>query len=213
MSVAVVKDKASAVAAVMSLVSSWRPPLRRTVGCYLCFSLDSLATVQIMVGLFNIGLGPGRPNTGPYDVNNLYAAYWLGAVSIIVGIMTFLSCIRYCLRIFSAIFNIVGAIFSIVGIVLYAIDLSGASFTWMCDDQVLGGASDKCIYLSYIAQDMLRGMDITLIILISLQLFAHVTAAVLIFSGFLFRGNQEDVRGSFQTFPQEVKVLVISPAV
>lgn len=39
-----------------------------------------LQMIQIMVGLFNIGLGPGRTSTHPGDLTSLGAAYWLGAV-------------------------------------------------------------------------------------------------------------------------------------
>lgn len=42
--------------------------------------LNLLQTIQIMVGLFNIGLGPGRTSTNPGDLTSLGAAYWLGAV-------------------------------------------------------------------------------------------------------------------------------------
>ena len=35
---------------------------------------------MIMVGLFNIGLGPGRMSYHPEDFTNLHAAYWLGGV-------------------------------------------------------------------------------------------------------------------------------------
>lgn len=42
--------------------------------------LDRLQIVQIMVGLFNIGLGSGRTSTNPGDLTSLGAAYWLGAV-------------------------------------------------------------------------------------------------------------------------------------
>lgn len=44
------------------------------------FDLFFLQTVQILVGLFNIGLGPGRTSTRPGDFSSLGAAYWLGAV-------------------------------------------------------------------------------------------------------------------------------------
>lgn len=37
-------------------------------------------TVQIMVSVFNIGLGPGRTSTGSGDLTSLGVAYWLGAV-------------------------------------------------------------------------------------------------------------------------------------
>lgn len=33
-----------------------------------------------MVGLCNIGLGPGRTSTNPGDLTSLGAPYWLGAV-------------------------------------------------------------------------------------------------------------------------------------
>lgn len=47
-----------------------------------CFnvSFEFLQTIQIMVGVFNIGLGPGRTSTSPGDLTSLGAAYWLGAV-------------------------------------------------------------------------------------------------------------------------------------
>lgn len=43
-------------------------------------TVQSFQTIQIMVGLFNIGLGSGRTSTYPEDVSSLGAAYWLGAV-------------------------------------------------------------------------------------------------------------------------------------
>lgn len=48
---------------------------RRCVHPAECFQ-----TVQMMVGLVNIGLGSGRTSTRPGDVSSLGAAYWLGAV-------------------------------------------------------------------------------------------------------------------------------------
>lgn len=45
-----------------------------------CFNVRFLQTIQIMVGVFNIGLGPGRTSTSPGDLTSLGAAYWLGAV-------------------------------------------------------------------------------------------------------------------------------------
>lgn len=47
-----------------------------------CFNVrfEFLQTIQIMVGVFNIGLGPGRTSTSPGDLTSLGAAYWLGAV-------------------------------------------------------------------------------------------------------------------------------------
>lgn len=50
--------------------------LRSKTTRFNCF----LQTVQIMVGLCNIGLGPGRTSINPGDLTSLGAAYWLGAV-------------------------------------------------------------------------------------------------------------------------------------
>uniref|UniRef100_A0A3B3WCV8 Uncharacterized protein n=1 Tax=Poecilia mexicana TaxID=48701 RepID=A0A3B3WCV8_9TELE len=94
-----------------------------------------LQTVQIMVGVLNIGLGPGRTSTRLGDFTSLGAAYWLGAVFVVTGIMTVLAG-RFpssCLVGFTVFLNIVGAIFSITGIVLYAIDLNNSSLLWVCD--------------------------------------------------------------------------------
>lgn len=56
--------------------------------CFKCFVVKKQLyvteyfkqIVQIMVGLFNIGLGPGRTSMGPDDLTYLGAPYWLGAV-------------------------------------------------------------------------------------------------------------------------------------
>lgn len=48
---------------------------------FLFFLLLNLSkTIQILIGLFNIGLGPGRTNMQPDNLPYLGAAYWLGAV-------------------------------------------------------------------------------------------------------------------------------------
>ncbi|XP_041650074.1 uncharacterized protein LOC121514067 isoform X4 [Cheilinus undulatus] len=41
---------------------------------------SALGMMQIMVGVFNIGLGPGRMSRYPGDFSDLRAAYWLGGV-------------------------------------------------------------------------------------------------------------------------------------
>lgn len=42
-------------------------------------------SIQIMVGLFNVGVGTGRTSIRPGDVADLRAAYWLGAVVIVTS--------------------------------------------------------------------------------------------------------------------------------
>ncbi|CAL8355550.1 unnamed protein product [Arctogadus glacialis] len=93
-----------------------------------------LGTIQILVGLVTAGLGPGRTSTRPGDLTQLGAPYWLGAVFLVAGILCILSgdFPSVVLVGFTVAVNICGAILAITGIVLYAIDLSNSSLTWMC---------------------------------------------------------------------------------
>ncbi|XP_071376130.1 membrane-spanning 4-domains subfamily A member 15-like [Centroberyx affinis] len=149
MSVTVDKGKGVTVVTIAANSKSACPALCQILGtlCYspVCCSVSrellqasapvALGTIQIMVGLFNIGLGPGRTSTHPGDLTHLGAAYWLGAVYIIAGIVCILAG-RFpspCLVGFTVFMNIVGALFAITGIALYAIDLGDASLFWMCN--------------------------------------------------------------------------------
>ncbi|XP_058504360.1 uncharacterized protein LOC131471691 isoform X2 [Solea solea] len=137
----------------------------------------TLGTVQIMVGVFNIGLGPGRTSTHPGDVTSLGAAYWLAAVFIVTGILSILAgqFPSSCLMGFSVFMNISAAVFAITGFALYVVDVRDASLLWMCDDK----GDDICRKLALIAQSLLRCMDITLIAFTVLQLFINVQFAIM----------------------------------
>ncbi|XP_040901125.1 high affinity immunoglobulin epsilon receptor subunit beta-like [Toxotes jaculatrix] len=143
----------------------------------------TLGTIQIMVGLFNIGLGPGRSSTQPGDFTSLGAAYWLGAVFIVTGIMSILAgqFPSSCLVGFTVFMNIAGAIFAITGIVLYAIDLKDASLLWICDRSTISvdQYEDNCRNVALFAQNLLRSMDITMIVFTVLQLCVSVQFAIL----------------------------------
>ncbi|XP_078143420.1 uncharacterized protein LOC139917912 [Centroberyx gerrardi] len=220
MSVTVDKGKGVTVVTIAANSKSTCPALCQILGtlCYspVCCSVSrellqasapvALGTVQIMVGLFNIGLGPGRTSTHPGDLTHLGAAYWLGAVYIIAGIMCILAG-RFpspCLVGFTVFMNIVGALFAITGIALYAIDLGDASLFWMCNYYDYGYGyydsyegkmetpsaekmrerfkqqySDKCKNVAFFAQRLLTSMDITLIVLAILQLCVNISVAVL----------------------------------
>ncbi|XP_053183870.1 membrane-spanning 4-domains subfamily A member 4A-like [Scomber japonicus] len=140
----------------------------------------AFGTLQIMVGLFNIGLGPGRPSLHPGDLTNLGAAYWLGAVFIVTGVMTILAgqFPSSGLVGFTVFMNICGAIFAITAIVLYAIDLSDSSFLWMCDLS-RNNDQENCRNVAFFAQRLLRSMDITLIAVAVLQLCVNIRFSVL----------------------------------
>ncbi|XP_068179799.1 uncharacterized protein [Antennarius striatus] len=141
----------------------------------------ALGTMQIMVGLSNIGLGPGRTSISPGDVASLGAAYWLGSVFIVSGILSILAgqFPSTCLMGFTVFMNIAGAIFAITAIVLYVMDLTGASLLWMCDSRNDGDRKENCINVALFTQRLLSSMDVTVIALAVLQLYANIRFAVL----------------------------------
>uniref|UniRef100_A0A3Q0SHM5 Uncharacterized protein n=1 Tax=Amphilophus citrinellus TaxID=61819 RepID=A0A3Q0SHM5_AMPCI len=132
---------------------------------------------QILVGLFNIGLGPGRTSTHPGDFTSLGAAYWLGAVFIVSGIVSILAgqLPSSCLLGFAVFTNIAGGIFAVTAIVLYGIDLRDASLLWICDRSGV----DACVCAPFsIHQRLLKSLDVTLIALALLQLAVNIRFAV-----------------------------------
>uniref|UniRef100_A0A3Q3XH84 Uncharacterized protein n=1 Tax=Mola mola TaxID=94237 RepID=A0A3Q3XH84_MOLML len=203
MSVTMAKYDGVTVFTLTSDPNSFWPPMCQILKslCYspMCCSVSqhlkrvqktsqSLLGVSIMVGLFNIGLGPGRTSTTPGDLTSLGAAYWLGTVFIITGIMTILvgEFPSNCLVGFTVFMNIVGAIFAIAAIVLYDIDLANASLVWMCDSSRNNGDyyGDNCRNVALLVQvrilrNLLTSMDSTLIAMAVLQLYISVRCAVL----------------------------------
>ncbi|KAL7393512.1 hypothetical protein ABVT39_011933 [Epinephelus coioides] len=143
----------------------------------------AFGTLQIMVGLLNIGLGPGRTSTNPGDLTSLGAAYWLGSVFIVTGIMSILAgqFPSSCLMGFTVFMNIAEAIFAITGIVLYAMDLGNASLLWMCERSRNNADryGDSCINVALFAQSLLTSMDITLIAVAVLQLSVSIRYTIL----------------------------------
>ncbi|XP_026173034.1 uncharacterized protein LOC113136424 [Mastacembelus armatus] len=227
MSMAVLKDKAVTEVTVAADSKNTFPLLCKILKTLCCSSVccseykglmqtsvaAALGTIQIMVGLFNIGLGPGRTSTHPGDLTSLRAAYWLGALYTATGILSLLVG-RYpslCLVGFAVFVNIVGSIFAIVGIVLYATDLRDASVIWMCNSPNAADYKDNCINVAYFAQSLLTGMDITLIVLAVLQLCVCISFAVLGIRALANRKKKEGGRpvGIYQAVLKEV--LMTSP--
>uniref|UniRef100_A0A3B4XG16 Uncharacterized protein n=1 Tax=Seriola lalandi dorsalis TaxID=1841481 RepID=A0A3B4XG16_SERLL len=173
----------------------------------------ALGTIQIMVGLFHIGLEPGRTPTHPEDLTDMGAAYWLGAVYIAVGIMSVLAgqCPSLCLVGFAVFLNIVGSVIAFIGIVLYAIDLGEASVIWMCDDTWNSHSPDKCRYMASFAQKLLTGMDITLIVLAALQMCVCISFTVLGVKALVNRKKEEGGRDGDIYQPKLKEVLMTSP--
>ncbi|XP_070958705.1 membrane-spanning 4-domains subfamily A member 5-like [Oncorhynchus clarkii lewisi] len=165
-------------------------------------SQSALGTIQIMVGVLNIGLGTILVST---DYSSLLrwngVPYWLGGVFIAVGIMCILAekFPSPCLVGINVLMNLSGAALAITGIVLYAVDLANYHFWWICNDdhynwrddyyggQVTKPPSDperdrllaKCKDAKQIAQMLMNALDIVLIVLAVLQLCVTISSAVL----------------------------------
>uniref|UniRef100_A0A096M8N9 Uncharacterized protein n=1 Tax=Poecilia formosa TaxID=48698 RepID=A0A096M8N9_POEFO len=194
-----------------------------------------LQTVQIMVGVLNIGLGPGRTSTRLGDFTSLGAAYWLGAVFVVTGIMTVLAG-RFpssCLVGFTVFLNIVGAIFSITGIVFYAIDLNNSSLLWVCDrsgsdpdryddscrnmaafDQQLHVLMEKISFLclfSFLHQNLLTSLDKALILLAVLLLVVSISFAALGIGFLTGEVKEEEVVQEAPLLLFKDEILLISP--
>ncbi|XP_041650073.1 uncharacterized protein LOC121514067 isoform X3 [Cheilinus undulatus] len=133
---------------------------------------SALGMMQIMVGVFNIGLGPGRMSRYPGDFSDLRAAYWLGGVCtgdtttchdcslticyqlvrwisdiiefLVSGLSTFAAgrISTFYWMVFAVFLNILAFAFSIIGIVIYSVDLSRTISANYC-----GGGQSNCSYV------------------------------------------------------------------
>lgn len=229
MSIAVVKDKE---ATVVTDIRSMFPPLCQILRTVFCSpvqnsfvtrgpmqscTVGALGTIEIMVGLFNIGLGPGRTRTHPEDLTDLSAAYWLGGMFIAVGVMSLLAnwCPTGDLVCFAVFMNIVGAIFAIIAIVLYGLDLRDAYIGWMCDRSWPRAdvPNDNCMYVAYFAERLQTGMDVSLIVLAVLQLSVCITLAVLGIRALSYRTKDQGVRDVEIYEPVMKNIHMLSPGV
>lgn len=92
-----------------------------------------LGTLQIMIGLLNIGFGLILYSTWTsFYLNYLGFPFWLGALFIMFGIVCILS-EKYpspCLVILTVILNLAGVAFAITAIVLYGVYLGDIYYRW-----------------------------------------------------------------------------------
>nr|XP_040020338.1 uncharacterized protein LOC120810120 [Gasterosteus aculeatus aculeatus] len=153
----------------------------------------ALGTMQVMVGLFNIGLGPGRPYMQPDSLTFTGAAYWLGGVFSVAGIMSILAGRFPSLYLvgFAVLVNIVGSISAVVGIVQSSVDLAAAPAAGMCDGYTAELHNDNCIYVAQYFQRLLTGLDVTLIVLAVLHLCVSISFAVLGIKALVNRETEE----------------------
>ncbi|XP_034554237.1 uncharacterized protein LOC117823229 [Notolabrus celidotus] len=168
-----------------------------------------LGTIQIMVGLFSIGLGPGRTSFHPHDFAHLGTAYWLGGVFLVSGITCVLagwfSSIRS-MR-FAVFMNILGFIFSIIGIMMYSIDLGETTTA----DHCWGPDEESCQWMAQLFNRLVSAMDITMINLTALQLCVCVIFVVLGTKALNNMKTEEDAKSAEDQLPQLEKVPLTSP--
>nr|XP_057941146.1 membrane-spanning 4-domains subfamily A member 3-like [Doryrhamphus excisus] len=168
-----------------------------------------LGTIQILVGVFNIGLGPGRTWQHPFFLASLGAAYWLGAVFVSAGILSILAgqCPSCCLVGLTVFMNIASAILSIVAIVLYAVDMGKLSLYLFCGVRPYFDNS-ACQDVAYFAMRLIRGMDVTLVVLAALQLCVSISMSVLAIKALVLgcrKKRDEDV----EEFQPGVKAFIL----
>ncbi|XP_034554236.1 uncharacterized protein LOC117823228 isoform X2 [Notolabrus celidotus] len=213
MSVTVENGKGVTVITVLGDKNSMLPPVCQILKA-LCYSptfcsvksgmmqtgvTAALGTIQIMVGLFSIGLGPGRTSMHPEDFAHLGVAYWLGGVFLVSGLISILAghFSSVCSVISAVIMNILGAIFSIVGIVLYGIELGEFNF--------YGWYS-----MEYFFRRLMTALDVTMLLLTVLQLCVCISFAVLGIKA-LKKKTEEDIRDVELYKPELKEALLTGP--
>ncbi|XP_026172305.1 high affinity immunoglobulin epsilon receptor subunit beta-like [Mastacembelus armatus] len=164
-------------------------------------SLPVLGTLQIMVGLLNIGLGAILCSSGygsSYTMDETKFPFWLGGLFLLFGIMCILSQKRAspCLVILNVILNLAGVAFAITAIVLYSINMGtiymwfackrDEDYNWYDRRQTTPDPSpevifmqEKCLEGKALVLMLIQSINAVLIVLSVLELCVTISAAVL----------------------------------
>ncbi|XP_058232955.1 uncharacterized protein tmem176l.1 [Hemibagrus wyckioides] len=175
--------------------------LKQELSC----TLTALATIQIMVGIMNLGFG--SLSSAIYYVRYFESiSLWIGGVIIAIGIMCILTekFPSPCLVFLAVLMNIASAALAITSIVNYSMDLAGKRFWDTCDppgrqdylyswttpspskiamwDEVFKKRLEMyrvCEENKQIIQKLFRGLDIMMIVLSVLHLCIAISWCVL----------------------------------
>ncbi|XP_053467974.1 uncharacterized protein tmem176l.1 [Ictalurus furcatus] len=104
--------------------------LKQQIGC----TFTTLATIQIMVGIINLGFG--FLNIATYGIGDLGPVpFWLGGMFLGVGIMCILAekFPSPCLVVLTVVMNIVSGALAITAIVLYSVSLAQIRYIYGCE--------------------------------------------------------------------------------
>ncbi|KAJ4931454.1 hypothetical protein JOQ06_025749 [Pogonophryne albipinna] len=166
-----------------------------------------LGTLQIMVGLLNIGIGAILVFS-PFTHWDMTAfSFWLGALFMLFGIVSILS-EKYpspCLVIVNVILNLAGVGFAIAAITLYSLRMANIWLYWLCEHDnnqyyyhhsptaSSGERSmqQKCLEIKHMMLILLRSMHGLLIVLSALELCLTISSAVLGIKALKRRGKDE----------------------
>ncbi|KAL7840152.1 hypothetical protein AOLI_G00254750 [Acnodon oligacanthus] len=159
----------------------------------------ALGTLQILVGLMNVGFGCIYRSLGYYYSPLWDGCFWLGAVFIAAGIVCILAekFPSSCLLSFSVLVNLVSAALAITATVLYSVDLArlpglsncnrrGYSYGYEYGYYSTTPSPDKktlienCERNQYIVKMVYGGLEILMIVLAVLQLCVTISSCALI---------------------------------
>ncbi|KAI9532163.1 hypothetical protein NQZ68_034368 [Dissostichus eleginoides] len=164
-----------------------------------------LGTLQIMVGLLNIGIGVIFSFSPIWDMTGF--SFWLGALFMLFGIVSILS-EKYpspCLVIVNVILNLAGVGFAIAAITLYSLRMANMWLYWLCEDYYnqyhshhspTASSGDermeqKCLRAKDMILMLLRSMHGLMIVLSALELCLTISSAVLGIKALKRRGKDE----------------------
>ncbi|XP_034067172.1 transmembrane protein 176B-like [Gymnodraco acuticeps] len=219
MSLSISKTEGSTVITLTSDPQSVCPPLYQILKNLCCSpiccsvsqhlrrlqntSQTVLGTLQIMVGLLNIGIGAIFAFTPIWNMTGF--SFWLGALFMLFGIVSILS-EKYpspCLVIVNVILNLAGVGFAITAITLYSLRITSIWLYWLCEDNQYyyhhsptASSGEKrmeqnCLEIKDMMLMLLWSMHGLMIVLSALELCLTISSAVLGIKALKRRGKDE----------------------
>ncbi|XP_077077698.1 uncharacterized protein LOC143730975 [Siphateles boraxobius] len=155
----------------------------------------SFGTMQIIVGVINIVFGILLRSVWIWNTaTESRAAFWIGGVVLVVGIVTILGA-KFpspCLLVIVLILNIVSGALAITAVVLYSVDLAKGNDSYCQTDYYYSSygtpatpsaekmrRTEICMHYKYLVQMIIGGLDIMMIVLSVLQLCVNISFCVL----------------------------------
>ncbi|CAN9514178.1 unnamed protein product [Ophioblennius macclurei] len=187
-------------------------------------SQSVLGTLQIMIGMFNIGLGAILSCSGPssFELNETGYPYWMGGFFVCFGILCILM-EKYpspCLVLFHTMMQLAGVGFAIAAIVLYCINIVEIRMGWMCredyywyhrhttpspEPDVTKMLKERCYEARDLSVALLRSINAMLILLSVLELCVVLSAFTL---GVKSMRSREEKKKQTTADPEQYRPLL-----